>query len=430
MRSPARPPPLPVDRGAVRAPPAMPSSVKRGVTLDTLTRTTSLRFDPAKNSASPAAPSRAMAFRTSRPGRRRPGRTETPGDRTHYSDLWQGIAREEPGSPRCRDRDETVSYGRLAAEAAHSAGTSRTAASEPATPRRCSSTTVPRVPGVHVGLPRNRRRARGHQLPLPRGGGTRAAGRLQRDASSVRADILERPRARGGRRDWMSRSSPSTTRGPRPRAPCRTEAVIAAGGALPAAAPRGAELRLYTGGTTGRSPCRGLGHGHAARGPTGSRPGASSASSRRTTSPGRSASRWIPPTPRPITLPLPPLLHGTAQSTTMATLALGGTVVLHAAAHLDIEEALRLAIAERASRLIVAGDAVALPLAEAAERRGDRTPARPHDHQLGHALQRRGEAAAARPRRPHDRRHARPPARAALRIRCHPRRRGSPTRLE
>ncbi|UUT34590.1 AMP-binding protein [Microbacterium elymi] len=73
---------------------------------------------------------------------------------------------------------------------------------------------------------------------------------------------------------------------------------------------------------------------------------------------------------RPVTLPLPPLPHGTAQSTTMATLALGGTVVLHAAARMDIDEALRLMLAHHVTRIIVAGDALALPLAEAAERSG------------------------------------------------------------
>lgn len=79
-----------------------------------------------------------------------------------------------------------------------------------------------------------------------------------------------------------------------------------------------------------------------------------------------------PATPRVVTLPLPPLLHGTAQSTTMGTLALGGTVVLQSGASLDVDEALRLARAHRVTRIIVAGDAVALPFVEAIERSGRR----------------------------------------------------------
>jgi acyl-CoA synthetase (AMP-forming)/AMP-acid ligase II len=74
-----------------------------------------------------------------------------------------------------------------------------------------------------------------------------------------------------------------------------------------------------------------------------------------------------PATPRVTTLPLSPMLHGTAQSTTMGTLAIGGTVLLHPSPHMDIDEAYRLAMEHRATRLIVAGDALALPLAERAE---------------------------------------------------------------
>ena len=63
----------------------------------------------------------------------------------------------------------------------------------------------------------------------------------------------------------------------------------------------------------------------------------------------------------------------------MGTLALGGTVVLHALARMDIDEALRLATVHRATRLIVAGDALGLPLADAAERAGGGLP---HVHSI------------------------------------------------
>src|SRR5690606_29490623 len=75
-----------------------------------------------------------------------------------------------------------------------------------------------------------------------------------------------------------------------------------------------------------------------------------------------------PATPRVTTLPLSPLLHGTAQSTTMGTLALGGTIALLPQPSLDVEAAYRLGMDVKATRLIVAGDAVALPLVEVAER--------------------------------------------------------------
>ena len=145
--------------------------------------------------------------------------------------------------------------------------------------------------------------------------------------------------------------------------------IIAAGGRMPREAPRGAELRLYTGGTTGapKAVVWDLDTLLVARQqstwglvgiPT------------PTTLDEAVAVAVSPLTPHPVTLPLSPLLHGTAQSTTMGTLALGGTIALHASAHMDIEEAYRLAMDTKATRLIVAGDALALPLAEVAEQRG------------------------------------------------------------
>ena len=53
-----------------------------------------------------------------------------------------------------------------------------------------------------------------------------------------------------------------------------------------------------------------------------------------------------PATPTLVTLPMSPLLHGTAQSTTMGTLALGGTDrAAGRARSLDVEEAYRLVVA-------------------------------------------------------------------------------------
>lgn len=145
--------------------------------------------------------------------------------------------------------------------------------------------------------------------------------------------------------------------------------IVARGGAMPAAAPAGADLRLYTGGTTGapKAVVWDLDTLLEAR--------------RQSTwavtgiEPPETLERAVeiaidPATPKIVTLPMSPLLHGTAQSMTMGTLALGGTVVLHAHPRMDIDEAYRLITEHRATRLIVAGDALALPLADTAERDG------------------------------------------------------------
>lgn len=146
----------------------------------------------------------------------------------------------------------------------------------------------------------------------------------------------------------------------------RYEDIVATGGSMPAEAPAGADLRLYTGGTTGapKAVVWDLDTLLEAR--------------RQSTwavngiEPPTTLERAIaiavdPATPRVVTLPMSPMLHGTAQSMTMGTLALGGTVVLHARPSMDLAEAYRLLSEHRATRLIVAGDALALPLAEMAE---------------------------------------------------------------
>ena len=62
-----------------------------------------------------------------------------------------------------------------------------------------------------------------------------------------------------------------------------------------------------------------------------------------------------PATPAVVTLPMSPLLHGTAQSMTLGTLALGGTVVLQPSASVDVENAYRLIVENDVTRIIVAG---------------------------------------------------------------------------
>lgn len=285
----------------------------------------------------------------------------------HYSDLWQAIAREDPDRPAVVTADDRVTYGELAAQAGALAQHLL---------RR----------GVGVGdaaalLLYNRPEYLAFFWACLAIGAAPVAINYRYRAAEVRelledsdARVLLVPTSLGaiaveaatGLDVEIIAIDDDGTALPRVMP---YDAVLAEGGALPPEAPRGAELRLYTGGTTGRPRAVVwdmdtllVARRQSTWGILGIEPPDDLA--------GAVRIALDPATPHPVTLPLPPLLHGTAQSTTMATLALGGTVVLHAAAHLDIDEALRLAIAERVSRIIVAGDAVALPLAEAAERAG------------------------------------------------------------
>jgi acyl-CoA synthetase (AMP-forming)/AMP-acid ligase II len=283
----------------------------------------------------------------------------------HYSDVWQGIARTEPARTAIVTRRSSWSYGRLAAE---SGAVARFLADRGLRPLDAVALLLYNLPeylsitwgclatGVAPVSINYRYRAGEVRallidsdskvlfLPSSLGAvGAEAAAGL--DVELVVVDDGGEP-------------VPGAT---------RYEDIVARGGELPPAAPRGADMRIYTGGTTGA-------------------PKAvvweldTLLETRKTSTWGiigvtppdsvedAVAIATDPATPRVATLPLSPMLHGTAQSTTMGTLALGGTVVLHASASMDIDEAYRLAMEHRATRLIVAGDALALPLVERAER--------------------------------------------------------------
>jgi fatty-acyl-CoA synthase len=63
-------------------------------------------------------------------------------------------------------------------------------------------------------------------------------------------------------------------------------------------------------------------------------------------------------------LPASPFTHGTAQWTALSTLLAGGTVVVDTGEHFDAARLLDLAERERASLLVIVGDAFARPLAD------------------------------------------------------------------
>ncbi|WP_129662578.1 AMP-binding protein [Phytoactinopolyspora endophytica] len=143
--------------------------------------------------------------------------------------------------------------------------------------------------------------------------------------------------------------------------------VVAEPGTLPPTPPPGGELRLYTGGTTGLPKAVVWDADHLLDGKIFST----------YTLVGLDAPRSVaeavtiaadPATPRVAALPLAPFMHGTALFTALNALVLGGTVIIHASPRLDSEEVLRLIHDEGATRLVLAGEAVALPLVTAAER--------------------------------------------------------------
>ncbi len=81
-----------------------------------------------------------------------------------------------------------------------------------------------------------------------------------------------------------------------------------------------------------------------------------------------------PATPHMVNLPLAPFMHGTALTTSMNTLTLAGTVLVTNSPRLDPAASIAFANDAGATRIIVAGDAVSIPLVEAAERLGARLP--------------------------------------------------------
>lgn len=71
-----------------------------------------------------------------------------------------------------------------------------------------------------------------------------------------------------------------------------------------------------------------------------------------------------------VALALSPYMHGTALTTVINALLVGGTVVVLPTARFDPRQAIRAIVDEGVTRVAVAGDAIAIPLLEAAEAEG------------------------------------------------------------
>jgi acyl-CoA synthetase (AMP-forming)/AMP-acid ligase II len=292
------------------------------------------------------------------------------GDRIHYSDLWQGIARAVPDRPAIVSGGATMSWGRFAAEAG-------------ALARHLTERSGLKPGDAAATLLYNRPEFLTFMWACFAVGVAPVAINYRYKAPEIRALLLDSDArvfvvpaslapvaaeaAAGLDIEVVTVDDVATDDAPPSRT--RYRDIVAAGGAMPATAPPGADLRLYTGGTTGapKAVVWDLDSLLVAR--------------RASTwgligiDPPDTLERAVdiavdPATPATVTLPMSPLLHGTAQSMTLGTLAVGGTVVLQPSASVDVEDAYRLIVENAVTRVIVAGDALALPLADVAERHG------------------------------------------------------------
>lgn len=144
------------------------------------------------------------------------------------------------------------------------------------------------------------------------------------------------------------------------------EIAVAVPAQLPPSAPEGGELRLFTGGTTGRPKAVVWGAADILSIQMYSIYGTAGLPMPETMA-EVVAIAADPATPPTVTLPLAPFMHGTALFTSMNTLILGGTVLIMPSSRFDGAAAARFAVDGGATRIIVAGDAIALPLVEAIE---------------------------------------------------------------
>ncbi len=291
-----------------------------------------------------------------------------PTERIHYSDLWQGIAREVPDRPAIVSGPDTMTWGRFAAEAG-------------ALARHLTEERGLKPGDAAATLLYNRPEFLTFMWACFSVGVAPVAINYRYTASEGRALLLDSDAqvfvvptsfaavaaeaAAGLDLEIVSVDDG----GESPAGAARYADIVSAGGSMPPAAPAGADLRLYTGGTTGapKAVVWDLDSLLVARrastwGLLGLEPPE--------TLDAAVAIAVASDTPDVVTLPMSPLLHGTAQSMTLGTLALAGTVVLQPSPSVDVEDAYRLIVENAVTRVIVAGDALALPLADVAERHG------------------------------------------------------------
>jgi acyl-CoA synthetase (AMP-forming)/AMP-acid ligase II len=128
--------------------------------------------------------------------------------------------------------------------------------------------------------------------------------------------------------------------------------------------PGGGELFLYTGGTTGKPKGVVWGVEEMLDIQTYSTYGALGLAAPDTME-GMVALAVDESTPRPVTLPLAPFMHGTALTSTLNSFLLGGTLVIVPSSRFDPAQTLAAMAEHDVTRLIVAGDSVATRLLDA-----------------------------------------------------------------
>lgn len=287
----------------------------------------------------------------------------------HYSDVWQAIAEALPERPAIVTRSDTISYSRFASEAGALA---QHLVDSGVRPGDAVGILLYNRPEYLVALfacfatgiapvPINYRYRAGEVAELLQDSGAAvllfptslsgvaAAAAAEAQTGPALIQIDDGGALLDGAVDYTD--------------------IIARGGTLPATPPAGGELRLYTGGTTGRPKAVVWGTEDILDVQFYSIYGSAGLEYPQTMDEVVQVAA-SPDTPRTATVPLAPFMHGTALFTSLNTLVLGGTVIINASPRLDADEAVRLIIDEDATRLIVAGDAVALPIVEAAERAG------------------------------------------------------------
>lgn len=286
-----------------------------------------------------------------------------------YSDVWQALARAVPDRIAITTRDESISYEEFARQAGALARWLDESSFRPGDSLAILLYNRPEylvaffacfATGV-APTPINYRYQAAEVAELLSDSG--AKGLLF--PSSLSAVATEAASLAGTRPTLLEITDDATTT---PGASSYSH-VVEQGGALPHHPPPGGELRLYTGGTTGRPKAVVWGADdilavqmYAIYDAAGlPRPGSIDEAVRIAADPA---------TPDRVTLPLTPFMHGTALFNSINTLVRGGRVVINVSPRLDADEAVQLAIDEGVTELIVAGDAVTLPIVEAAERAG------------------------------------------------------------
>lgn len=292
--------------------------------------------------------------------------------RGHYSDVWRAVAAAFPDRPAVISRDETVSYAQLTRDAGALAAHLRESGLRAGDAVAILSYNRPEYLTVLFAcfatgiapVPINFRYRPGEVAELLRDSDARmiVVPTSLAAVAGAAIELLDRPPSLLTIDDHDGEPISGAT---------DYATTMHATVPLPPTPPPGGELRLYTGGTTGRPKAVVWGAEdilavqlYAIYGAIGLPMPESMDDVVRIAD--------DPDTPRVVTLPLAPFMHGTALFNSMNTLALGGTVVVNPSPRLDAAEAVRLIDDFRVTRLIVAGDAVALPLVEAAERAGVR----------------------------------------------------------